>query len=99
MSFTDFMMRMKLYQMRAQSHTGYVVTALSLAVAIATYMKVSNLSGWYSVGIFGGIVGANLLIGYLDVRYRLFSKEISLNNTHNPELQEILRILKEERKK
>ena len=91
MSLSDKLLKMKLYQMRAQSHTGYIITALSLAVTLATYLKVSNISAWYGVAIFLVIVLVNLLIGYLDVKHDVFSKEISLNNKYNPEMQELLR--------
>ncbi len=91
------LLKLKLYQMRAQSHTGFIVSALTLAVGLAAYMKLSNISGWYALALFGFILVANTCIGYFDVKYKIFSKEISINNEHNQEMQELLRLLREKK--
>lgn len=91
MSFSDRFFTFKVWQMRAQSHTGWILSALSLAVALATYFKISNISGKYALVIFFSVIIFNCVIGYLDVTKGGFRKEISIYNKNNPEMQELLK--------
>lgn len=95
MSFVRKFLVFKQWQMRAQSHTAWILLAISVTINAATLFAVKELSMWYPVIIFTIILGALTLIGYLDVKYKIFDKEASLTNERNPEIQEILKILRE----
>ena len=95
MSIIDRALYLKFYLIRAQGHVGYLLQSVLITVSVATYFKVSNISAWYSIGIFIAIVAAQLIIGWVDVHYGIVRRETSLYNKYNPELQELLKRGKE----
>jgi hypothetical protein len=92
----DKALYLKFYLIRAQGHVGYILQTALITVSAATYFKLSNINGWYTIPLFAIILGAQLAIGWLDVRYGIVQRETSLFNKYNPEIQELLRRKKTE---
>ena len=92
------LIRFKVYMDRARVYIGYVQFAFTTFIMLKVYedTKIGGwfFSHWWAILLFFFIFFAGLIvIGYLDKRYIRPYEQSEMNST-NPEIMEILRIIK-----
>lgn len=83
---------MKLYWGRSLGHLNIPLSIIDKIMLLIIILKLFNLYSNLFVIIFSVLfIALIMLIGYLDVKYKVYDAEVSMNNNFNPELQKILR--------
>jgi len=84
--------RIKIYFDRSRAYIGYIQLALIFKIFLETIGIGSNIL--FIGGILIGYAGI-LLLGYLDTRFGIRSREIENNSRHNPILMRMLKLLED----
>lgn len=82
----------KMYWNRAMSHLSVPLGVFEKMALLVLLLKMFDIFNIATVVISGVLlVGGTFLIGYIDVRFKIYETETSINNQYNPELKKIIR--------
>jgi hypothetical protein len=90
MKLIDVLIYVKLCVNRAYGHFSVPLNIFSTVITLAILLKLNNASMWISVFMGFLVFGLLLLIGIIDLKMGVYSRENSIQNIYNPELQIIL---------
>ena len=95
--------RFKVYMDRARIYVGYIQFAFTMFIMLKVYDDTSIgewlFTRWWAIALFFVLFFVGLIIiGYLDKRYIRPHEQSEMNST-NPEIMEILKLLRDERNK
>lgn len=94
-SFINWYFKFKLAFGRADGYLGLPLDIVNKFMVLAIALKVFGITNWWLLGIIFAIgISIYCVVGYLDLKYRLMDKEISLHNKYNPEISLIYKKLK-----
>ena len=82
----------KLCWNRSYSHLSIPLQIVDKVMMIAIFLKVFNIVNYFAIGVIVSIyVAIMVVLGHFDLKHGIASKETSLRNKYNPEIQEILK--------
>lgn len=91
MKLSKLIARNKIYLNRSRTYLSYVQLLMILKLFLSNVGIDNNV--WLIVGFCASFVGM-LILGYLDTRFGIRSREAENNSMHNPVMMEILRRVK-----
>lgn len=86
---------LKMYWNRANSHLAIPMALFEKIALLTILLKLFGLDNWlYIAAALTILVFGFILLGWLDIKYKIYEMEMSVNNKHNPELMRIHRRVK-----
>jgi len=85
------LLKIKLYWNRANSHLSLPLGIFEKGALMVLLLKTFGVySHLLAITIILILITAFIIIGWADIRYGIFSKETSLYNQYNPEIQKLV---------
>lgn len=82
----------KMYWNRAMSHLGVPLGVFEKIALLVLLLKMFNVFSIVAVVIATiGFIGCTMLLGWVDVHYKIYETEMSINNQYNKELMSAVR--------
>ena len=94
--WTDYYMIVKMCWTQAMSHLGIVAMVMSFIFQILALIGIFGIKNYTLIGF--GVIGAIIsvfILGFFMLKKGFSAREVSLTNTINPEVTEILKLVRE----
>ena len=85
----------KLCYARSSGHIEPLLALVNRVMLLAIFLNVFELDNYYILGVVAVVyVYVVLMVGHYDIKKGVNSKEISLQNKYNPEIQKLINNIK-----
>lgn len=82
----------KLCYDRAYDHINIPISIFDKLIMLSIFLKVFEIENYWVLALVGLVgIASMILLGHIDLKLGILSKETSIRNRYNPEIQRLLK--------